>query len=172
MRSPKKLSRPFIVSLDLGLLGGAALAGAVACGGESSSSQQTTECPKTQPSGGCNAAPDLWCTYGGGPCGTSYQCVGGKWTIIPSSCNPPPPSCPAETTPLPKEGATCPSGWGVTTCTFQTSCGLPGTATCSGSTYYDVVDPCSDAGVDAAADVAAESSGDATPSADAADSGG
>lgn len=115
-------------------------------------------------------ASDVYCDYSNASCWSIlYRCVGGHWEIAGSmSCNPPAPTCPPKSTLLPKLGDACGYGWGSVTCEFSTSCGETGTATCNGSSYYLVVDPCSDAGSDAQGEDGAM---DADSAADVADGG-
>lgn len=90
--------------------GGSAGSTTAGSGGSTSPS-----CPATQPtSGACTG--DQTCTYptGSGCPPQTSRCEKGKWVASFSSCNPPPPPCPAGEI---VEGETCPGGgFGVTTC--------------------------------------------------------
>lgn len=63
-------------------------------------------CPQTAPTDGTFCYSDIRCTYGdcdGRPT-TEASCSGNRWSVTTSTCNPPPPMCPAAT---PAQGAAC-----------------------------------------------------------------
>lgn len=110
----------------------------------------TCSCPPSEPTAGaaCGVKPSELCSYPAGCCPSTYQCSGGQWTPVPTSCNPPPPTCPA-TPPAPSTACD--------PCTYSGPCSWDTCATLGKTTNASCVSgvwsvtgaPCvADAGVD------------------------
>lgn len=112
-------------------------AGSTSKGGSAGATSEA--CPKVQPtSGACTG--DQVCSYptGSGCPAQSSRCENGKWVASFTSCNPPPPPCPAGEI---VEGESCPGGgFGQTTCPREVD-GCNITFVCQG-TWKKTVDSC------------------------------
>ena len=82
------------------------------------------ECPDNVPLDGAPCAGDLTCFYDDFDlCGTEAFCASGAWQVWDTTCNPPPPECPAE---MPEAGTACPDeGFGPPYCFYdvELTCG-------------------------------------------------
>lgn len=110
----------------------------------------TCKCPASAPVVGapCAVAASETCSYSAGCCSEVYQCLQGKWSQVPVSCNPPPLICPS-TPPAP--GAPCDPCAMTGECSYDTCAALGKLtkASCVSGSWSVSGAPCAvDAGTD------------------------